>query len=91
MKEPRVYILASQPNGVLYIGVTSDLHCRMAVHDQGLIEGFTKRYGVKCPVYYEFHESMEAAIGREKEAEGVAARLEGAPHRKHESGVGQPL
>jgi putative endonuclease len=64
MKSPCVYILASKPNGVLYMGVTSDLEGRMAEHDQGLIEGFTLRYGVKLLVYYEFHE--KEAIRREK-------------------------
>ncbi len=44
MKQPCVYILASNRNGALYIGVTSDLEGRMAQHDQGLIEGFTRRY-----------------------------------------------
>jgi len=66
MKSPCVYILASKPSGTLYIGVTSDLHGRMAEHDQELIEGFTKRYGVKLLVYYEFHDEMAGAIGREK-------------------------
>lgn len=66
MKSPCVYILASKPNGVLYIGVTSNLEARIAEHDQGLIAGFTLRYGVKLLVYYEFHESMEFAIRREK-------------------------
>ena len=51
---PCVYILASKRNGVLYIGVTSALADRMAQHTHGLIEGFTKRYGVKLLVYYEF-------------------------------------
>ena len=67
MKIPCVYILASERDGVLYVGVTSDLHGRMAEHDQGLIEGFTKRYGVKLLVYYELHDDMAAAIRREKQ------------------------
>ena len=67
MKVPCVYILASRRNGVLYVGVTSDLYGRMAQHDQGLLEGFTQRYGVKQLVYFEFHESMEQAIRREKQ------------------------
>ncbi len=66
MKSPCVYILASKPNGVLYVGVTSDLEGRMAEHAQCLIAGFTQRYGVKWLVYYEFYESMELAIRREK-------------------------
>ncbi len=67
MKCPCVYIIASKGDGVLYIGVTSNLHGRMADHDQGLIEGFTKRYGVKLLVYYEFHAGMDEAIRREKQ------------------------
>ena len=65
MKEPCVYITASKRDGVLYIGVTGDIEGRMAEHDQGLIEGFTKRYGVKLLVYYEFHDTFAAAILRE--------------------------
>lgn len=66
MKNPCVYILASQLNGTLYIGVTSDIHGRMSEHVQGLYEGFTKQYNVKRLVYYEFHHTMEDAIKREK-------------------------
>ena len=66
MKTPCVYILASRRNGTLYIGVTSALADRMALHSQGLIEGFTKRYDVKTLVYYEMHETMPDAITREK-------------------------
>jgi putative endonuclease len=65
MKEPCVYIAASTRDGVLYIGVTGDLAGRMAEHDQALVDGFTKRYGVKLLVYYEFHDSFDAAILRE--------------------------
>lgn len=65
MKEPCVYILASKPNGVLYVGVTGDLHGRMAEHDQQLRDGFTKRYNVKRLVYYEFYETFDEAIRRE--------------------------
>jgi putative endonuclease len=64
---PCVYILASAPNGTLYIGVTSDLHDRTSIHKQDLVDGFTKRYGVHRLVYYELHEDMESAIRREKQ------------------------
>ena len=67
MKDPCVYILASKPLGTHYIGATSDLYGRMADHAQGLIAGFTKKYGVKTLVYYEMHETMDAAIRREKQ------------------------
>ncbi len=66
MKRPCVYVLASKPYGTLYVGVTSDLSYRMGQHDQGLIDGFTKKYGVRMLVYYEMHEAMDAAIVREK-------------------------
>ncbi len=66
MKQPAVYILARDAYGTFYVGVTSNLHKRMVEHTQGLIEGFTKKYGIKMLVYYEMHESMEAAIAREK-------------------------
>jgi putative endonuclease len=66
MKYPCVYILCSGPNGVLYVGVRSDIWGRMSEHKQGLFEGFTKKYGIKTLVYYEFFDSMDEAIMREK-------------------------
>jgi putative endonuclease len=66
MKQPAVYMLASQRNGTLYIGVTSNLVQRVWQHREGLAEGFTKQYGVKTLVWYEQHVTMESAIGREK-------------------------
>ena len=66
MKQPAVYMLASQRNGTLYIGVTSDLIKRIWQHREGLTEGFTKEHGVKMLVWYEQHETMESAIGKEK-------------------------
>ncbi len=67
MKNYWVYILASKRNGTLYIGVTSDLIRRTAQHQQKQIDGFTKNYSVNILVYYETHESVEAAIVREKQ------------------------
>jgi putative endonuclease len=61
-----VYILASKPWGTLYVGVTSNLKARAYQHRKGLIEGFTKRYGVKNLVYFEEHATAPAAIHREK-------------------------
>ena len=61
-----VYILASQPGGTLYVGVTNDLVRRIFEHREGLVQGFTKRYGVKMLVYFEQHETAIAAIQREK-------------------------
>jgi putative endonuclease len=64
---PCVYILASRRNGTLYVGVTSRPAQRVWEHREEILEGFTKRYGVKILVYYEMHETMEAAIRREKQ------------------------
>ncbi len=62
-----VYLLASGRNGTLYAGVTSDLVKRVWQHREGLADGFTKTHGVKSLVWYEMHESAEAAITREKQ------------------------
>ena len=64
-KEPLVYILASRPNGTLYIGVTSNIYERMCQHRDGSFGGFTAKYNVKQLVYFEVHESMDSAIQRE--------------------------
>ncbi len=65
MKTYYVYILASQRNGTIYIGVTSDLIKRIYEHKQGVVEGFTKKYGVKTLVYYEPFGDVSIAIHRE--------------------------
>ena len=62
----RIYILASRPGGTLYVGVTNNLVRRVFEHREGLVPGFTKRYGVKMLVYYEQHATALAAIQREK-------------------------
>jgi len=66
-RQPAVYILASKPNGTLYIGVTSDLAKRVWEHKNDSVDGFTKRYGVHRLVYYELHADMLSAITREKQ------------------------
>ena len=66
MKSACVYILASKAYGTFYVGITSDMNKRMAQHDQGVFDGFTKKYGIKMLVYYEFHETLDVAINREK-------------------------
>ena len=66
MKQPCVYILASDRNGTLYVGVTSDLPKRIWEHRNGVAVGFTKKFGVHRLVYAESHDTMEAAILREK-------------------------
>lgn len=65
-KQPCVYILASQKNGTLYLGVTSNLVQRVWQHKNNEVEGFTKKYQIHQLVYFEQHETMESAIIREK-------------------------
>ena len=60
-----VYILASQRNGTLYIGMTNDLGRRVHEHRAGAVPGFTKKYGVKTLVYYETFGDVRDAIHRE--------------------------
>jgi putative endonuclease len=62
-----VYIMASAKRGTIYIGVTSNLPKRVWEHREGIIDGFTKQYGVKNLVWYEVHEDPVAAITREKQ------------------------
>ena len=64
--QPCGYILASRRHGTLYIGVTSNLLARLVQHREGLIPGFTRRYGIRRLAYYEMFDTMEAAIVREK-------------------------
>ena len=70
-KQAAVYILASKYNGTLYIGVTSNLPQRMVQHREEMIEGFSKKYGVKLLVYFEMCEDMCSAIAREKALKGI--------------------
>lgn len=67
MRDYYVYILASQANGTLYIGVTNNLVRRIYEHKNGLVKGFTKDHKVHSLVYYEITDSVEAAIVREKQ------------------------
>ena len=67
MIQPAVYILASRRNGTLYIGVTANLVKRIWEHKNGKVDGFSKKYSVHRLVYYELHDTMPAAIQREKQ------------------------
>jgi putative endonuclease len=62
-----VYILASQKNGTLYVGVTSNLPARVWQHKHEQVESFTNKYGVKLLVYFERHDRMLDALAREKQ------------------------
>ena len=66
-KIPCVYILTNKPNGVLYIGVTTNLVQRTWQHRQKLVAGFSNKYNLQRLVWYERHESIDFAITREKQ------------------------
>lgn len=66
MKQCSVYILTSQKHGMLYVGLTGDLARRAWEHREGLVEGFTKTYGVKQLMHFEMFDEPEPAIRREK-------------------------
>ena len=61
-----VYIMTNRRNGILYVGVTSNLPSRAYQHREGVVDGFTKRYGLKLLVYYEAFDDIRLAIQREK-------------------------
>jgi putative endonuclease len=63
---PTVYIMASERNGTLYTGVTSDLPRRVWEHREGTLKGFTRQYDCKILVWYEVHDTMIGAIEHEK-------------------------
>ena len=66
-KQAAVYIVTNERNGTLYTGVTSSLAARVWQHKNGTFEGFSKRYGCNRLIWFELHETMEAAITREKQ------------------------
>ena len=61
-----VYFETNKRNGTIYTGVTNDLVRRAHEHREGLVGGFTKRYGLKRLVWFEGHDTMPLAIQREK-------------------------
>ncbi len=60
-----VYILASDRNGTLYVGSTTDLARRIDEHKRKVIPGFTTRYDVVRLVWYESYERILDARHRE--------------------------
>ena len=61
-----VYIITDRPRGVLYTGVTNDLPRRIGEHRTGEVRGFSKKYNLKQLVWFEAHDDINEAIGREK-------------------------
>ena len=66
MNQYYIYILASQNNSTLYVGVTNDLMKRVYEHKNNLVDGFTSRYKVHKLVYFEESNDIQSAILREK-------------------------
>ncbi len=66
MKSYYVYVMASDRNGTLYVGVTSDLVKRVYQHKTGTFDGFTSKYKVNKLVYYEITADVYFAMKREK-------------------------
>jgi putative endonuclease len=62
-----VYIMASARNGTIYLGSTNDLARRVWEHRNDVVEGFTRKYGCKLLVWFEVHETLEAARRRERQ------------------------
>jgi putative endonuclease len=62
-----VYIVASSRNETLYTGMTDNLLQRIWQHKNDVLPGFTKQYGVKMLVWYEEHDTREAALRRERQ------------------------
>jgi predicted GIY-YIG superfamily endonuclease len=85
-RRPAGYIMASQRNGTLYVGVTSDPVQRSSQHRSGAEAGFAARHGCTCLVHVELYETMNAAIAREKQLKGgsrarkLAAQLRCSHH-----------
>lgn len=62
-----VYILASKPRGVLYVGFSDELIGRVYTHRNELVKGFTKKYHIHRLVYYEIFGDRDMALKREKQ------------------------
>ena len=57
-----VYIMTNKPQGTLYVGVTSNLARRVWEHREGVLGGFTRRYGLKRLAHYEFYDDIRNAL-----------------------------
>jgi putative endonuclease len=78
-------LLASRPHGTLYVGMTDDLLRRLWEHKTKSVPGFTAKYGVDRLVWFEAHETLESVVLREKQYQGVKARLENPIDRARQS------
>ena len=65
-----VYMMASNNNHALYIGVTNNLPRRVYEHKTGILAGFTEKYNVHKLVRCESCHDIKSAIAREKQLKG---------------------
>jgi len=84
-----VYIMTNKPQGTLYIGVPSNLARRVWEHREGVLDGFTRRYGLKRLAHYEFYDPQCLAAGKEPQA--LAPPLEAGACSGIKSGMAPPL
>jgi putative endonuclease len=66
MKGGWAYIMTNRPNGILYVGTTTDLARRAWEHRTEVADSFTKQYGLTRLVYTERHDDILAAKQRER-------------------------
>ena len=62
-----VYIITTQNNKVMYVGMTNNLKRRIYEHKNKLVDGFTKKYNINKLVYYESSSQIDTILNREKE------------------------
>ena len=65
MRQAATYIMANKRNGTLYVGASGHAQRRIYEHREGLIPGFTKKYGCKLLVWYELYDDLRDAFARE--------------------------
>jgi predicted GIY-YIG superfamily endonuclease len=86
-----VYIMTNRPNGILYVGVTNDIARRAWEHREGVVDGFTKRYGLKRPCLVRAARVDRCRDPAREEHETLAASVESPPDTGDESRVERPL
>jgi len=83
--------MASQRNGTLYAGVTSDLVRRAGQHRSAAHDGFAVRNGCVVLVYFELHSDMSAAVAREKQIKARFPCPQARPDRTREPDMARPV
>ena len=85
MKGGWLYFMTNRRDGMLYAGITSNLPSRAFQHRKGLVEGFTKRYGLKRLVYYEHFDDIARRDTAREDNQTLATGLESSAHSLDES------